>query len=1173
MNAIIERLNSAGGLFVNFSAVMLVQASILILILLALDFLLRRKVRAVFRYCVWLLVLVKLIIPPSISSPLSIGGLFGDKLSEIKIGRMEPPGQVEQAGQIVKAPRLAITEPKPELYKQIDPAGTHLRSLEWQKEQAKIIEASTVGVEQQQKPVAVPVSISWQGTVFLAWAVALLILILLLIQRAMFVRGLVAQADEITGGLKDLVQSCGKLLGMKGKVRLKTSPNATSPAVCGLFRPVILLPQNLAPSLTKEQLKAVLLHELIHIKRGDLWINLAQALLQITYFYNPLVWLANAIIRRAREQAVDEAVQVAIGKSAESYPQILVDVAKLAFKRPALSLRLIGVVENKSALKNRIARMLSRPIPKKAKLGLVGLISVFIVAAVLLPMAKAQKESATDETGVQKPQFKAELNNDVTIELVGVCGHPSKGEQWWRPDGNVLSQAPYHTTEDRSTSEKEGYVYYEFALKLNQPDVSYYWMIPGSGHGSDTGSPRDKEGHQIGSLKAYATNLPRDQKSATVRIGATAAEWQTVATHKPQDNEETVTVDEFAIAFGIPYEQEKRTLLPVVHNYNRRERKFAIRLVAITKSGQVRISGVSGSGGGQLNSMTYIFNGLTLDEIKEFQFQVRPYEWVEFKNVSVKPNFKTNVQIEIPNSTVKVPLIDKIINESDYDKLAPYFLYRAFGEMGQILEKDINDKSQASIETALEAEKILNELVKKTKGTQTEQYTLTMQQAFRHFIKNLRTEKFDEAKVYLRAVESTYTEAEADFRKLHEQSSEKENITPAGQTTTNTNVQIGAENPVIQTQAADAGKNSESEQANLQRLIDSARAGQTVTVPKGTFTEPIVINKSLRLKGEDVNDCIIEVTADEPAVFVDTKGKGMVTIENLTIKWQLATSDKNIELPFAAAVKDSRAQIKNCNFVPLGNYQRCPVALRAQGFTNMAVSDCRFEGYNYTVQYGDGTEGVVQACVVANSGHQGVSLYSGANVRITGNIITGSKYHGIRSTGGKLLVRDNLITKNENSGIYLGNKSASGAITNNIIIGNGTNISAFANSQVSITNNIIADSAYAGVSMRDSCRLAIANNIFQNNTRGLILHKEAGKNTNRISKNTFWKNEVNLENIEQFAPPIEAEPGLVDPNGGDFSLKSGPVLEQNQGLKKPEVFKALWEKFKKLETVDSVFEK
>ena len=105
-----------------------------------------------------------------------------------------------------------------------------------------------------------------------------------------------------------------------------------------------------------------------------MWVNLLQTLLQVIYFYNPLLWLANSIIRRTREQAVDEMVLVAMGKNAAEYPETLVSVAKLAFKRPSLSLRLIGVVESQDALSGRIKHMLNHPIPKSAKLGLLGLL-------------------------------------------------------------------------------------------------------------------------------------------------------------------------------------------------------------------------------------------------------------------------------------------------------------------------------------------------------------------------------------------------------------------------------------------------------------------------------------------------------------------------------------------------------------------------------------------------------------------------------------------------------------------------------------------------------------------------------------------------------------------------------------------------------------------------------
>ncbi|MHC4529157.1 MAG: hypothetical protein ACYS29_14870 [Planctomycetota bacterium] len=51
MNAITEQINAIGEAFVGFAWPMLVQSSVLILILLLVDFALRRKVRAVFRYC------------------------------------------------------------------------------------------------------------------------------------------------------------------------------------------------------------------------------------------------------------------------------------------------------------------------------------------------------------------------------------------------------------------------------------------------------------------------------------------------------------------------------------------------------------------------------------------------------------------------------------------------------------------------------------------------------------------------------------------------------------------------------------------------------------------------------------------------------------------------------------------------------------------------------------------------------------------------------------------------------------------------------------------------------------------------------------------------------------------------------------------------------------------
>ena len=137
------------------------------------------------------------------------------------------------------------------------------------------------------------------------------------------------------------------------------------------------------------------------IKRRDLTVNLLQTLLQVFYFYNPFLWVANARIRLVREEAVDETVMVSLGDDGSVYSNALVDIVQAAFHRPPASLHLVGVVESKRALARRILHMARMPIPRSAAVGVLGLSSVFCMAAVLLPMARASQQPAAPDSTQQ----------------------------------------------------------------------------------------------------------------------------------------------------------------------------------------------------------------------------------------------------------------------------------------------------------------------------------------------------------------------------------------------------------------------------------------------------------------------------------------------------------------------------------------------------------------------------------------------------------------------------------------------------------------------------------------------------------------------------------------------------------------------------------------------------
>ena len=176
-------------------------------------------------------------------------------------------------------------------------------------------------------------------------------------------------------------------------IRLRLTDHPQSPAVCGLFRPVILLPRSLAEHLPPAQLRAVLLHELLHLRRGDVWVNCAQALLQIAYWWHPLLWLANARIRRVREEAVDDAVMLALNEDAETYAPTLLEVAKLALHRPLASLGLVGILESRSSLRQRIERLMDFRPPRKAGLTLGSALAVLGFAALAVPMGEAPAQT------------------------------------------------------------------------------------------------------------------------------------------------------------------------------------------------------------------------------------------------------------------------------------------------------------------------------------------------------------------------------------------------------------------------------------------------------------------------------------------------------------------------------------------------------------------------------------------------------------------------------------------------------------------------------------------------------------------------------------------------------------------------------------------------------------
>jgi beta-lactamase regulating signal transducer with metallopeptidase domain len=361
MNAFIETLNRSGENALHFAWPMLWQSSVLIAILFAIDFALRRRVRAAVRYALWLVLLVKLLLPPSLALPTSAAWWLFPSVAFRKppTARFVVSYGSDTTPKLSPQPAPVFTSPRPPL-----------SAAAW----------------------IVP-----------AWGVFSFGLLVWMTARWRQVAREVKQAAPAPARLNELFNAAKSSIGLHRPVRLRVTNQAMSPAVCGLYRPVILLPQALVEQLPPAQLRAVLLHELTHLRRGDVWANCVQSLLQIVYWWHPLVWLANARIRRVREEAVDDTVMLALRDEAETYAPTLLEVAKLAFHRPLASLGLVGILESRSALRQRIERLMDFRAPHKAGLTLASLLGILAFTALAVPMGAALPPSTNTSVAAGSP--------------------------------------------------------------------------------------------------------------------------------------------------------------------------------------------------------------------------------------------------------------------------------------------------------------------------------------------------------------------------------------------------------------------------------------------------------------------------------------------------------------------------------------------------------------------------------------------------------------------------------------------------------------------------------------------------------------------------------------------------------------------------------------------------
>ena len=157
------------------------------------------------------------------------------------------------------------------------------------------------------------------------------------------------------------------------------------------MRPVVLLPSGRLDALTDRQWQMALCHELVHLKRANLWLGCVPALAERVFFFHPLVHLASREYALSREAACDAAVMETLDAAPQEYGRLLLS---LGVSHPRTGFAAAGGAWSFLSLKRRIA-MLQDVSARSNRSRVIAFGAVGLAVAAMVPMQLAARPQSS----------------------------------------------------------------------------------------------------------------------------------------------------------------------------------------------------------------------------------------------------------------------------------------------------------------------------------------------------------------------------------------------------------------------------------------------------------------------------------------------------------------------------------------------------------------------------------------------------------------------------------------------------------------------------------------------------------------------------------------------------------------------------------------------------------
>ncbi|PFL29007.1 M56 family metallopeptidase [Bacillus cereus] len=372
------------------------MASILVGFILCIKVLFRNKLTPRWQYMLWIVLMIRLLLPWSPDSSYSIYSLlsYSSSVSEVIPKNM--------------------------------PATENIVNIE--SDRKVELESNSKMVTKTSEP-EVKVSSEKQTTFSLyklalyVWLAGVIILaaITFLTNRRLY-SYIKKQPDITDEQVTTVFNRCKQSMKMKKAVSLRLAGKIASPTVFSFFRSKVLLSKKHMKVLNEQQLQYVFYHELAHIKRNDVAVNWIMYSLILLNWFNPILWYAYFCMREDQELACDAYALTFIDKEEQiAYGHTIITLLEhYSYQVPSLA----NLSRNKRTLKRRII-MIKKFQKKSYRLSLLGVIVIVAIASLSLFNARTTE-------GKEKQEDKVEQSKDAFQNAVDTLfGTEEKARKEW----------------------------------------------------------------------------------------------------------------------------------------------------------------------------------------------------------------------------------------------------------------------------------------------------------------------------------------------------------------------------------------------------------------------------------------------------------------------------------------------------------------------------------------------------------------------------------------------------------------------------------------------------------------------------------------------------------------------------------------------------------------------